>query len=106
MNIKTFKQLRNLIIRDQVKKLAPVEFKNYYLDEWSGIVSPVELVEKLDDFENVKGPTSVSERERMESFGSLHANSKERIGRNGKTDNRRFSRKMIGNRKMKRGVEG
>ena len=79
MSIKKFEQLRDLIISDQIKKLAPVEFKNYFLDEWSGVVSPVDLLQKLDDFENVKGLTRVSVRERVVPFGSFHVNSKERL---------------------------
>ena len=47
-------------------------------------------MEKLDIFENVKGPTRVSEREQVELSGSWHANSKERIGRKGETDNQQF----------------
>ncbi|GFT97513.1 uncharacterized protein TNCV_386841 [Trichonephila clavipes] len=54
LDVKTFDKLRDLMIADQMKKRAPVEFKVRRLDEWSSINSPVELAERLDEFEDVR----------------------------------------------------
>ncbi|GFW09968.1 transposon Tf2-9 polyprotein [Trichonephila clavipes] len=42
------------MIADQMKKRAPVEFKERYLDGWPSINCPVELVERLEEFEDVR----------------------------------------------------
>ncbi|GFW74611.1 hypothetical protein TNCV_961861 [Trichonephila clavipes] len=41
------------MIADQMKKRAPVEFKECHLDEWPSINCPVELAERLEEFEDV-----------------------------------------------------
>ncbi|GFV24273.1 hypothetical protein TNCV_685531 [Trichonephila clavipes] len=50
----TFDKLSDLIITDQLKPKTPFEFKEYYLDEWANISSPVHLAEKLEEFEDFK----------------------------------------------------
>ncbi|GFV86247.1 transposon Ty3-I Gag-Pol polyprotein [Trichonephila clavipes] len=52
--ITTFKQLKDLMITDQLKKKAPIEFKEHHLDEWSGIISPVDLARKIEEYEDVR----------------------------------------------------
>ncbi|GFX43153.1 hypothetical protein TNCV_2711971 [Trichonephila clavipes] len=42
------------MIADQMKKRAPVEFKERHLDEWPSIKCPVELAERLEEFEDVR----------------------------------------------------
>ncbi|GFT13467.1 peptidase A2 domain-containing protein [Trichonephila clavipes] len=37
LDVKTFDKLRDLMIADQMKKRAPVEFKERHLDEWPSI---------------------------------------------------------------------
>ncbi|GFX78678.1 retrovirus-related Pol polyprotein from transposon 17.6 [Trichonephila clavipes] len=54
LDIKTFDKLRELMIADQMKKIAPVEFKERHLDEWPSINCPVELAERLQEFEDVR----------------------------------------------------
>ncbi|GFT33558.1 uncharacterized protein TNCV_4381461 [Trichonephila clavipes] len=54
LDIKTFDKLRDLMIADQMKKKAPVEFKERHLDEWPSINCPVELAERLEEFEDVR----------------------------------------------------
>ncbi|GFW32277.1 retrovirus-related Pol polyprotein from transposon 17.6 [Trichonephila clavipes] len=54
LNIDTFKNLSDLIITDQLKRKTPFEFKEYYLDEWANVNSPVQLAEKLEEFEDFK----------------------------------------------------
>ncbi|GFY19369.1 uncharacterized protein TNCV_4127561 [Trichonephila clavipes] len=54
LKIDTFKKLSDLIITDQLKRKTPFEFKEYYLDEWANINSPVQLAEKLEEFEDFK----------------------------------------------------
>ncbi|GFW77117.1 hypothetical protein TNCV_2725471 [Trichonephila clavipes] len=39
---------------DQLKRKTPFEFKEYYLDEWANMSSPVQLAEKLEEFEDFK----------------------------------------------------
>ncbi|GFT68235.1 hypothetical protein TNCV_1420151 [Trichonephila clavipes] len=47
-------KLSDLIITDQLKRKTPFEFKEYYLDEWANMSSPVQLAEKLEEFEDFK----------------------------------------------------
>ncbi|GFT60425.1 uncharacterized protein TNCV_4971861 [Trichonephila clavipes] len=54
LDVKTFDKLRDLMITDQMKKRAPVEFKERHLDEWPSINCPVELAERLEEFEDVR----------------------------------------------------
>ncbi|GFW04270.1 transposon Tf2-6 polyprotein [Trichonephila clavipes] len=42
------------MIADQMKKRAPVEFMERHLDEWPSINCPVELAERLEEFEDVR----------------------------------------------------
>ncbi|GFW18022.1 transposon Ty3-G Gag-Pol polyprotein [Trichonephila clavipes] len=48
------------MIADQMKKIAPVEFKERHLDEWPSINCPVELAERLEEFEDVHTGSTVS----------------------------------------------
>ncbi|GFV98150.1 uncharacterized protein TNCV_4449081 [Trichonephila clavipes] len=50
--IHTFDKLSDLIITEQLKRKTPFEFKEYYLDEWANMNSPVQLAEKLEEFED------------------------------------------------------
>ncbi|GFX35571.1 transposon Ty3-I Gag-Pol polyprotein [Trichonephila clavipes] len=54
LKIDTFNKLSDLIITDQLKRKTPFEFKEYYLDEWANMNSPVRLAEKLEEFEDFK----------------------------------------------------
>ncbi|GFV00395.1 retrovirus-related Pol polyprotein from transposon 412 [Trichonephila clavipes] len=54
LGITTFKHLKDLMITDQLKKKAPIEFKEHHLDEWSGIISPVDLTHKIEEYEDVR----------------------------------------------------
>ncbi|GFU65402.1 uncharacterized protein TNCV_1796691 [Trichonephila clavipes] len=54
LKIDTFNNLSDLIITDQLKRKTPFEFKEYYLDEWANMNSPVQLAEKLEEFEDFK----------------------------------------------------
>ncbi|GFX96525.1 retrovirus-related Pol polyprotein from transposon 17.6 [Trichonephila clavipes] len=54
LRIDTFDKLSDLIIIDQLKRKTPFEFKEYYLDEWANMNSPVQLAEKLEEFEDFK----------------------------------------------------
>ncbi|GFS54398.1 uncharacterized protein TNCV_4808911 [Trichonephila clavipes] len=51
LKIDTFDKLSDLIITDQLKRKTPFEFKENYLDEWANMNSPVQLTEKLEEFE-------------------------------------------------------
>ncbi|GFT12093.1 peptidase A2 domain-containing protein [Trichonephila clavipes] len=55
LKIDTFNKLSDLIITDQLKRKTPsFEFKEYYLDEWPNMNSPVQLAEKLEEFKDFK----------------------------------------------------
>ncbi|GFW09181.1 retrovirus-related Pol polyprotein from transposon 17.6 [Trichonephila clavipes] len=54
LKIDTFNKLSDLIITHQLKRKTPLEFKEYYLDEWANMNSPVKLAEKLEEFEDFK----------------------------------------------------
>ncbi|GFY18115.1 transposon Tf2-6 polyprotein [Trichonephila clavipes] len=54
LDVNTFDKLRDLMIADQMKKRAPVEFKERHLDEWPSINCPVELAERLEEFDDVR----------------------------------------------------
>ncbi|GFY00318.1 uncharacterized protein TNCV_4711201 [Trichonephila clavipes] len=54
LDVKTFDKLQDLMIADQMKKRAPVEFKEHHLDDWPSINCPVELAERLEEFEDVR----------------------------------------------------
>ncbi|GFX67140.1 uncharacterized protein TNCV_2184871 [Trichonephila clavipes] len=54
LKIDTFNKLSDLIITDQLKRKTPFEFKEYYLDEWANMNSPVQLAEKLEEFADFK----------------------------------------------------
>ncbi|GFT05204.1 uncharacterized protein TNCV_122611 [Trichonephila clavipes] len=54
LKIDTFNKLSDLIITDQLKRKTPFEFKEYYLDEWANMNSPIQLAEKLEEFEDFK----------------------------------------------------
>ncbi|GFU20215.1 retrovirus-related Pol polyprotein from transposon 17.6 [Trichonephila clavipes] len=54
LKIETFEQLKDLMLVDQIKRCAPNEFKEHFLDEWATITSPKKLVEKIEEFEDAK----------------------------------------------------
>ncbi|GFV83718.1 retrovirus-related Pol polyprotein from transposon 17.6 [Trichonephila clavipes] len=54
LKIDTFDKLSDLIITDQLKRKTPFELKEYHLDEWANMNSPVQLAEKLEEFEDFK----------------------------------------------------
>ncbi|GFU41668.1 transposon Tf2-6 polyprotein [Trichonephila clavipes] len=53
-DLKTFDQLRELIIADQIKKSAPYELREHFLDEWSTINSPAVIAEKFEEYASVR----------------------------------------------------
>ncbi|GFV48024.1 uncharacterized protein TNCV_3172601 [Trichonephila clavipes] len=54
LKINTFDKLSDLIITDKLKRKTPFDFKEYYLDDWANMNSPVQLAEKLEEFEDFK----------------------------------------------------
>ncbi|GFW50424.1 transposon Tf2-6 polyprotein [Trichonephila clavipes] len=54
LKIDTFDKLSDLILTDQLKRKTLFEFKECYLDEWANMNSPVQLAEKLEEFEDFK----------------------------------------------------
>ncbi|GBM95937.1 hypothetical protein AVEN_14597-1, partial [Araneus ventricosus] len=54
LNVKTFEQLKDLMLVDQIKKRTSMEFKEHFMVEWTTIISPTEMVKKIEDFEDVR----------------------------------------------------
>ncbi|GBN60763.1 hypothetical protein AVEN_95811-1, partial [Araneus ventricosus] len=50
----SFEKLSDLIITDQIKHKVSQEVKDYFIDDWSKLNSPDDLVEKLDDYETLR----------------------------------------------------
>ncbi|GFY51860.1 hypothetical protein TNIN_439561 [Trichonephila inaurata madagascariensis] len=65
------------MIADQMKKRAPVEFKERHLDEWPSFNCSVELAERLEEFEDIrrtlKQKTHTLPVQRPEVMGSNQA---------------------------------
>ncbi|GBN82214.1 hypothetical protein AVEN_45109-1 [Araneus ventricosus] len=50
----SFEKLSDLIITDQIKCKVSQEIKDHFIDEWSKLNSPDDLVEKLDDYDTLR----------------------------------------------------
>ncbi|GFX81088.1 uncharacterized protein TNCV_1910811 [Trichonephila clavipes] len=73
----TFEKLSDLIITFQLKRKTPFEFKEYYLDEWKNMNSPVEIAEKLEvvkDFKRILKQKSSSPFVKKQEFKSTGKN--------------------------------
>ncbi|GBM29434.1 hypothetical protein AVEN_143916-1 [Araneus ventricosus] len=54
LKIETYEDLRKLIIVYQMKQRTPADFKEHFLDDWTTINSPVEIVEKFEEYGDIK----------------------------------------------------
>ncbi|GFV00440.1 retrovirus-related Pol polyprotein from transposon 17.6 [Trichonephila clavipes] len=52
--VTTLEELKDLIVADQIKKKAPQDYKDHFLDQWCNWNNPLQLVDKLDSYEEVK----------------------------------------------------
>ncbi|GFX74792.1 transposable element Tcb2 transposase [Trichonephila clavipes] len=52
--VTTLEELKNLIVADQIKKKAPQDYKDLFLDQWCSWNNPLQLVDKLDSYEEVR----------------------------------------------------
>ncbi|GBO44891.1 hypothetical protein AVEN_79208-1 [Araneus ventricosus] len=50
----SFEKFSDLIITDQIKRKVSQEIKDHFIDEWSKLNSPDDLVEKLDDYDTLR----------------------------------------------------
>ncbi|GBM31155.1 hypothetical protein AVEN_109996-1 [Araneus ventricosus] len=50
----SFEILRDLIIADKIKRKVSQEVKDHFIDDWSKLNSPDDLVEKLDDYDTLR----------------------------------------------------
>ncbi|GBM22288.1 hypothetical protein AVEN_72691-1 [Araneus ventricosus] len=82
LKIDSFEKLKNLIITDQIKRRAPFEAKDHFLDEWTKLVSPSELADKLDEYELVRSDRKY-ETKRKQQFNRIekHTESNQRTVR-------------------------
>ncbi|GFW98974.1 SCAN box domain-containing protein [Trichonephila clavipes] len=54
LQVKTFEQLKDLLITEQLKYRVPAEVREHFLDDWMKLKTPYELAEKLDEYESIK----------------------------------------------------
>ncbi|GFX12733.1 SCAN box domain-containing protein [Trichonephila clavipes] len=54
LQVKTFEQLKDLLITEQLKYRVPAEVREHFLDDWIKLKTPYELAEKLDENESIK----------------------------------------------------
>ncbi|GFY00195.1 hypothetical protein TNCV_2835521 [Trichonephila clavipes] len=52
--VTTLEELKDLIVADQIKKKTPQDYKDHFLDQWFNWNNPLQLVDKLDSYEEVK----------------------------------------------------
>ncbi|GFX96612.1 retrovirus-related Pol polyprotein from transposon 297 [Trichonephila clavipes] len=52
--VTTLEELKDLIVADQIKKKSPQDYKDNFLDQWCNWNNPLQLVVKLDSYEEVK----------------------------------------------------
>ncbi|KAF8766372.1 hypothetical protein HNY73_019438 [Argiope bruennichi] len=52
--VKTFEQLKELMITDQLEYRVPAEVREHFHHEWIDMKTPHDLVEKLDEYESNK----------------------------------------------------
>ncbi|GFW01556.1 retrovirus-related Pol polyprotein from transposon 17.6 [Trichonephila clavipes] len=76
-NVETFDQLRELIIAVQIKKSAPYELREHFLDEWSTINSPAEIAEKFEEYES--GGSNRRERKHFQLNGTSYSGKGKRL---------------------------
>ncbi|GFQ95123.1 hypothetical protein TNCT_461771 [Trichonephila clavata] len=54
MKIEDLSGLKELLVTEQLKKRAPVELVDHFIDSWDAVKNATDLAEKLDHFEAVK----------------------------------------------------
>ncbi|GFV86659.1 retrovirus-related Pol polyprotein from transposon 297 [Trichonephila clavipes] len=54
LKITMFDQLKSLIISDQIKRKTPANIKEHFLDIWADLNDPLELGEKLDEYDSLR----------------------------------------------------
>ncbi|XP_046401748.1 uncharacterized protein LOC124167777 [Ischnura elegans] len=54
LGIKTFEQLSDLMVTEQIKRKVPAEVRDHFLDEWTSFKDADILAKKLDDYANVR----------------------------------------------------
>ncbi|GFY22446.1 SCAN box domain-containing protein [Trichonephila clavipes] len=54
LQVKTFEQLKDLLITEELKYRVPAEVREHFLDDWIKLKTPYELAEKLDEYESIK----------------------------------------------------
>ncbi|GFY18521.1 SCAN box domain-containing protein [Trichonephila clavipes] len=54
LQVKTFEQLKDLLITEQLKYRVPAEVREHFLYDWIKLKTPYELAEKLDEYESIK----------------------------------------------------
>ncbi|GFV36301.1 SCAN box domain-containing protein [Trichonephila clavipes] len=54
LQVKTFEQLKDVLITEQFKYRVPAEVREHFLDDWIKLKTPYDLAEKLDEYESIK----------------------------------------------------
>ncbi|GFV00808.1 retrovirus-related Pol polyprotein from transposon 297 [Trichonephila clavipes] len=52
--VTALEELKDLIVADQIKNKAPQDYKDHFLDQWCSWNNPLQLVDKLDSYEEVR----------------------------------------------------
>ncbi|GFT01480.1 uncharacterized protein TNCV_269971 [Trichonephila clavipes] len=52
--VTTLEELKDLIVADQIKTKTPQDYKDHFLDQWFNWNNPLQLVDKLDSYGEVK----------------------------------------------------
>ncbi|GBN99321.1 hypothetical protein AVEN_212759-1 [Araneus ventricosus] len=54
LEVKTFAELSDLIVTEQIKRRVPWEVKEHFIDEWADIKSPEVLAKMLGEYDSVR----------------------------------------------------
>ncbi|GFW66645.1 SCAN box domain-containing protein [Trichonephila clavipes] len=54
LQVKTFEQLKDILITEQLMYRVPAEVREHFLDDWIKLKTPYEHAEKLDEYESIK----------------------------------------------------
>nr|XP_015919505.2 uncharacterized protein LOC107448721 [Parasteatoda tepidariorum] len=64
LSVSDFDALKNLMIADQLKRRVPHEVREHFLDEWSKLISPAKLADRLDEYESIRNTHKRASKEK------------------------------------------
>ncbi|GFW69263.1 hypothetical protein TNCV_2366411 [Trichonephila clavipes] len=74
--VTTLEELKDLIVADQIKKKTPQDYKDHFLDQLCNWNNPLQLVDKLDSYEEVKNMRNknFSRKQKRNEFSPWRSN--------------------------------